>query len=406
MPTFKYKAQKTNGETYEGTLEAKDRFDVYSYIKRNGEVVLSVKEEQEGKTIIDTSKINVFLSRVKESEKILLTRNLYAMLSAGLSLVRALSVIERQTKNPKLKDIIQKLSEDVRGGSAFNTALEKFPGTFSKLVSSMVKAGEESGKLSDALSTISHQMEQAYNLKKKIQGALIYPAIVLIALVIIGILMLLFIVPTLKDTFDDIGAELPASTQFIIDASNFLVNQTLLALSLIVLVVVLFIAILRTKRGTRAFEWLMLHTPVISTLVKETNSARTARTLSSLLSSGVEVVTAFNITQDVVQNYHYKDVLKDAEKRVQKGEAIHVVFEEYQNLYPVFVSELIAVGEETGKLPDMLSQIATFYEGEVEQKTKDMSTIVEPFLMIVVGAVVGFFAISMISPIYSITGGI
>ena len=185
-----------------------------------------------------------------------------------------------------------------------------------------------------------------------------------------------------------------------------LVNQTFVSLGLIALVAVLFIAILRTERGVRAFEWLMLHTPVINTLVRETSSARTTRTLSSLLSSGVEVVTAFGFTVVVVQNYHYNDVLKEAELRIQKGSPVSEVFEENQDLYPVFVSELIAVGEETGKLPDMLNQIATFYEGEVDQKTKDMSTIVEPFLMIVVGAVVGFFAVSMITPIYSITGGI
>jgi type IV pilus assembly protein PilC len=162
----------------------------------------------------------------------------------------------------------------------------------------------------------------------------------------------------------------------------------------------------KSKKGRRIFEYVILHIPVISTIVKETNSARTTRTLSSLLSSGVEVVNTLSITGEVMQNSYYKEVLKRSGKDIQKGLPLSKAFMENEKLYPILVGEMIAVGEETGQLSDMLYQVAEFYEGEVDQKTKNMSTIIEPFLMIFIGIVVGFFAISMISPIYSISAGI
>ena len=212
----------------------------------------------------------------------------------------------------------------------------------------------------------------------------------------------MFVVPTLQSTFESLDAELPKSTQMIVAASNFMQEYTLLFIGLLLAAVGGFISGLRTYPGKRAFEWFILHLPMIKTLVQETNSARTARTFASLLSSGVEIVSAISITKDVVQNTHYKDVLAQAEERIQKGEPLAQVFIENDHLYPVLFGEIILVGEETGKLSLMLEQIATFYEDEVSQKTKDMSTIIEPFLMLIIGGVVGFFAISMISPIYSV----
>jgi type IV pilus assembly protein PilC len=284
--------------------------------------------------------------------------------------------------------------------------LAKFSKVFPPLFVSMVKAGEESGGLADALSVIGKQMERAHTLKKKIKGALIYPSIIVGAMFIIGILMLMFVVPTLTQTFNELGVELPKSTQFVIAISNFLKNNTVMTFVLIVIFIAFLIAWLRSKKGKKIFDYIILRIPVISTLVKETNSARTARTLSSLLAAGVEVVNAISITGDVVQNSYYKEVLKNSEKYIQKGLPLSKSFTENEELYPIIVGEMIAVGEETGRLSDMLYQVAEFYEEEIDQKTKNMSTIIEPFLMIFIGIVVGFFAISMISPIYSISAGI
>jgi len=405
MPKFKYKAVRENGQTYEGLVEAPDRFVVYSQIRKEKGTVVHVEEVRKGPPL-SLEVINNLFATVKTSEKIILTRNLAVMIGAGLSLTRALDVMERQTKNIKLKKILHAIAEDIKKGTNFHTALEAHPKVFSKLFTAMVKAGEESGKLSDALTNIGEQMKRSYTLSKRIKGALTYPIIIVIAMVVIGILMLIYVVPTLTQTFEELGAELPTSTQLIISFSNFLVNYTFTALAIAASIGILFWFWFRTPQGQRVFHFSILHIPIISELVKETNSARTTRTLSSLLSAGVEVVTALSITSEVIQNSYYKEVLEKSQKVIQKGEPISKTFIENENLYPVLVGEMIAVGEETGKLSDMLQDIATFYEEEVDQKTKNLSTIIEPFLMIFIGAAVGFFALAMITPIYSISENI
>ena len=233
---------------------------------------------------------------------------------------------------------------------------------------------------------------------------MIYPGVILSAMVIVGIFMMVYIVPTLTSTFEDIGSDLPASTKFIISVSTFF-NEHLMLGALIVLGVfaALYMAA-KTRFGKMSFDYLLLHIPMISTLVKETNSARTSRTLASLLKAGVPYLNALQITKNTVGNVFYVTVLSKAEKQVEMGLPISNIFGENQDLYPPFVSEMIAVGEETGELSPMLFKIADFYENEVDQKTKNLSTIIEPFLMIIVGAAVGFFAISMISPMYSLVG--
>lgn len=222
----------------------------------------------------------------------------------------------------------------------------------------------------------------------------------------IGILMMIYVMPSITSTFVDLEVELPATTQVLITVSDFMVNYTVLVLVGMAAVVVSFIYALRTYPGKLAFHWFIIHLPVIGTMVKEANAAQTARSLSSLLHSGVDVILALQITEDVLQNVYYKPVLREAAVRVEKGTALSETFIEYDTLYPVLVGEMILVGEETGEISQMLEQLATFYETEVEQKTKDLSTIIEPLLMVVIGGTVGFFALAMIAPIYSISDSI
>lgn len=406
MPTFTYKALKKEDNTsYENTVEAKDRFEVYTIVRKEGGQVLSVAEATGRGLTMNIDVLSVF-RRVKEVDKILLTRNLGAMLTAGLSMSRALDVMERQTKNSKLKAVIEGVAKDIERGGSLSSGMLKYPQVFSKLVTSMVAAGEEAGTLAESLKTISTQLEQAHDLKRKIRGAMIYPSVIVSVLLGVGILMMVFIVPTLTAVFKDMDVELPLTTQIVMGISDFLVAHLLLALVLMAGTVFGFIAALRTAGGKRVFETVLLHTPLIGMLVRETNSARTGRTLSSLLSAGVNMLTAIEITRDVLQNSYYKEVLDAAQVRVQKGQPLAQIFAEHEHLYPPLVGELVAVGEETGALPDMLKEVGQYYENEVGQKTKNMSTIIEPFLMLIVGGGVGFFAVSMISPIYSITTSI
>ncbi len=399
---FAYKSVADGGEVREGIAEAADSFALAKDLKAKGETLVTASPaEKKG-----FKGINISFGGVKLADKIAFSKNLAAMIDAGLTLSRGLSVIERQTKNKKFQDALRAISSDVEKGSQLSTAAEHFPKIFSKLFVSMVRAGEESGKLGQSLRIVADQMERSYNLQRKIRGAMMYPGIILSVMIIIGILMLMFVVPTLTSTFADFAVDLPWSTQLVISVSDAFRNNPILIFGGLALVIAGLITAGRTPKGKRLFEFALMHTPIIQGLVQQTNAARMARTFSSLLSSGVEVVSALGITKDVVQNSYYKDVLAESESGIQKGEQLSAIFARYEKLYPPMVGEMISVGEETGKLPGMLLQIAEFYEGEVDQKTKDMSTIIEPFLMVIIGSAVGFFAISMISPIYSLSGSI
>jgi type IV pilus assembly protein PilC len=402
---FTYTAEKVGGEVYKGMAEATDRFELYQIVRQEGGKIISLEEGGAGGWL-SMQYWNGLFTRVKEYEKILFARNLGAMLTAGLSLSRALAVIERQTKNPKMSFVVSSVASDVRRGDSLHAALAKFPKTFPSLFVAMVRAGEEGGDLPSSLQVVADQMERMYDLKKKIRGALIYPCIIIVAILGIGILMMIEVVPTLAQTFAEMKASLPPSTQFIINLSNFLVQYTALAIAGGILLLGLIYASVRTTWGRRGADFLFLHLPVIGGMVRQVNSARTSRTLASLLSSGVDVVTALEIVGEVVQNSYFREVIQIASKGVSQGETLSSAFVRREDLYPAFVGEMMAVGEETGQMADMLKRLAIFYEAEVDRSTKDMSTVIEPFLMLIIGAAVGFFAISMITPIYSMSQNI
>ncbi len=408
MATFIYQGTDSSGKAVSERVEAKDRFAVYEIARSNGHVVNSIDEAKARAVgaILNFKQLEYWMSRVKDDELVMVTRNLGSMLVAGLPLSRALSVIERQSKNPRLKGVITDVRERINKGSQFYEALAAYPKVFSELYVAMVRAGEESGGLSEALQTLSIQMERSSSLKKKIKGAMIYPAIVIIILVIIGILMMIYVMPSITGTFKSLNVDLPMTTSALIAASDFMVANTISTLIGMIASIVGTIYFFKTAAGRRAASYAIPRLPVIGKIAKEVNSARTARTLSSLLSSGVDVIRALKITQDVVQNVYYKEIIGEAAVRVEKGSPLSGVFIEREDLYPVLVGEMILVGEETGDISNMLKELAVFYEGEVEQKTKDLSTIIEPILMVVIGGSVGFFALAMISPIYSISDSI
>lgn len=409
MAKFTYHGRTKEGVDVTETVEVSDRYAVYEAARQNGHEVISIDEggfHLASFSSFNLDAINAKLSRVKRDQLIMFTRNLSAMLKAGLALTRALSVAERQIKNPRLKSIIASLIEEIGKGEPMNAALAKHPKEFSSLYVAMVRAGEEGGTLADALQVIALQMHRTSELVKKVRGAMIYPAIVICLMLAIGVLMMIFVVPTLTATFKELKMDLPAATRMIMLTSDLLAEHTLLTLGTLFGSVFGFISLLKTKYGKRAFEWILVRLPSIGVMAKEMNAARTARTLSSLLTSGVDVVQAITITKDVVQNSFYKEILADAATRVEKGKALSEVFVERNDLYPLLVGEMIAVGEETGQISQMLTEVADFYENEVERKTKDLSTIIEPILMVVIGVGVGFFALAMIMPIYSISDAI
>jgi type IV pilus assembly protein PilC len=395
---FKFRAIKKDGSKYEGVRESNDKFSLYEEFKEEGSTLISASEFTKSKFDINLP----FFNSVPEHQKIIFARNLGAMINAGLPLAKALNILERQVTNKKFKEIIESLGSEIRKGKPLSESCAIYPDVFPKLFIAMVKAGEESGKLSESLQIIANQMDGSFKLKEKIKGAMIYPGVIISVMLVIGVLMMIYVVPGITATFKDLNQQLPLMTQILISTSDFLKNNILLTFLGVIAIIAGFYFGLRTKIGSRSFEFIVLRLPVIGELVKETNSARITRTIASLLSSGVPYEESISITRDVIQNSYFKDILTTAISKVEKGETISSVFLENTKLCPVFVGEMMVVGEETGRLPAMLMEVANFYEDSVDQKTKNMSTIIEPVLMVIIGIAVAFFALAMIKPIYSL----
>ncbi|TSC83438.1 MAG: Uncharacterized protein G01um101417_593 [Parcubacteria group bacterium Gr01-1014_17] len=339
-------------------------------------------------------------------EKVAFARNLGAMLSAGLPLSRALEVLVRQSGNKSFKKTLSAIGEEVRKGKSLSDALRQFPRVFPPLFPAVVAAGEESGSLAQSFASLAEQLDRMYTLGKKLSGALIYPAIIILVMLAIAILMLIYVVPELSSTFKEFGVALPASTRALVASSNALQNHSVLFLSSVLFVSAVLLVFFRTAFGGRVLDFCALHTPVLREIVVELNSARTARTLGSLTAAGVPIVVSLGVVADVVQNSYYRAVLMNARAIVEKGKTLSSAFAEAGKLYQPYFSEMVASGEETGKLGEMLKETALFYEAEVEQKTKNLSVVVEPVLMVAVGIAAGFFAYAMILPMYTLMNNV
>jgi len=401
MPTFLYHIKLTSGEEEKGTLEAASKFEAAHTLRDKGGFILSVIEESGKKKGARIPEIHIF-GRIKLKEKIVFANNLSTMIGAGLTLSRALGVIERQTKNKKLKKITTSIAQSVSQGMPLSEALNGFPDVFPPLFVAMVRSGEETGNLPETLTVIASQLEKSYDIRRKIKGAMIYPIIVISVIMVIGVLMMIFVVPTLSSTFKEFDAELPATTRLVIGTSDFLSQHTISAILGFLFTFYLLVVFFRSKKGKRGLSFFVLHAPVAQQITKQANAALTMRTLASLISSGLGIVKGLEITKEVVQNPYYVTFLENAEKEVQKGVTLASIFEKDTLLYPPLVGEMIQVGEETGKLGDLLNKGAQFYEEEVDSITKNLSTIIEPLIMVFVGIAVGFFALSMIQPLYSL----
>ncbi len=400
MPSYSYLAKSYNGETKSGVLEAKDKHELVKALHQEGFVLIEANLEEKKK--LKNIKINIpFLNRVKLSDKILFTRNLRVMISAGVSLSRSLRILALQSRNEKFASVLTEITKKISKGKGFAEALSCHPDVFSDLFFSMVKVGEESGTLEEVLDNLTCQMEREQTLRSNVIGALIYPAVIVVAMTAIGFLMLIMIVPQLAATFEDMGADLPVTTQFIINFGNFLAAKWYLFILGMILFSWIFQIFLKTARGKKMMSAFLLKIPVISTLVKKINSAYIVRTLSSLTASGVPIIRSLEIISDATANFYFKESIIQSMKKVEKGTKLSEALKPYQNLYPFMVIQMLEVGEESGQTSEVLAKLADFFEEEVAMTTRNLSAVIEPALMLVVGGAVGFFAISMIQPMYS-----
>lgn len=405
MARYLYIAKTRNGESQKGVMEARDEHELARILREEGCIL--IKAELESQKMKRKIPLHFLLfGRVSLVEKTMFTRNLKVMVSSGIPLPRALDILIAQSKSKKFKKVILKIKEDVIKGLAFSDAVAKHPSIFPEVFSNMVKVGEESGTLEDVLEVLTKQMEKEHEIKSRVKGAMIYPAVILVAMFGIGTLMLILVVPKLSKLFDDLKIELPLSTKVVVAIGNFLSTYWYAIPVVVVALVFLMRIILKTKIGKRGFDAMILKIPIISSIIRKMYSARTIRTLSSLISSGVPIVRSLEIVSGSLENVYYKEAIKKSSEKVRKGSKLSEALGPYDNIYPTLVIQMIAVGEETGETSSILAKLADFFEQEVNEATKNLSSVIEPILMLIVGVAVGFFAISMIQPMYSMMEGV
>lgn len=401
MPKYNYIGKTLQGEPRSGTLEAKNEHQLARILRTEGCILISAKSEETKK---EKRKLTISISSlgwISLTEKIMFARNLRVMIAAGVPLPRGLEILASQTKKEKFKKILLNVREEVIEGKAFSDALGKYLNVFSELFISMVKVGEETGTMEEVLRVVVRQMEKEHQIKSKIKGAMIYPVVILLAMICIGILMLILVVPKLSQVFTDLGVELPMTTRLVIVFGAFLAKFWYTLPLVVIFLIILFRLVLKTKIGKLAFDTFILKIPVFSPIIKKTNSAHTIRTLSSLIAAGVPIVRSLEIVSNSLSNVNYKKAISQAAEKVRKGGKLSEVLKGYENIYSNLIIQMIEVGEETGETANILEKLADFFEEEVSNATKNLSAIIEPILMLIIGAVVGFFAISMVQPIYS-----
>lgn len=346
---------------------------------------------------------NIFFSGVSSKDKIFFAQNLQVMIKSGLALDRSLKTLAEQTRNKRFKNIIMDLAQGTEKGISFTDSLKKHQSVFGNLFVSLVEAGEASGRLEDVLKEIYLQIKKLHELKSKIIAAMIYPLIVVTAMTSIGIGMMIFVVPKITSLFKEMKAELPFATRLIINVSDFVVENGILTFLVVFVLVIFLVSSLRWEKTKRYYHSLFLKLPIFGLIVKKVNLAKFCRTLSSLIKTDIAIVKSFEITAQVLGNRLYRSSLLDSSKDLKEGVTITEVLKKFPNLYPPVIIQMTAAGEETGTVDEVLGEMASFYEDEVDQIMKTLPSIIEPLLILVLGAAVGVMAVAIIMPMYTLT---
>jgi type IV pilus assembly protein PilC len=396
---FTYTAITKDGHKESASIQAPNLATAGHLLKEQGLLPTHI-EEQSKTSSFDLFK---FFTRISLDEKISFIENLSVMLKAGISISRCMQILVKQTKNRKMQVIVSDIYNQVEQGKGLSEALEKYPAIFPNIIVSMIKVGEVSGNLDKSLEYLSIQLHREADLKGKVKGAMIYPSVIVSAMVIIGILMSIFVLPNLTSTFKQFGGSLPFTTKIVIGFADFMAGHAVLVIVGFIGLVVGAVAFFKTYTGKKSLNIFTLHFMIINTIVKKINLARFARILSSLLKSGIPIVQALDVAGDSLDNILYKDLITQASLDVKVGKPLADSLGKNALLFPVLVVQMIQVGEESGTVQEILEQLAVHYEEEVDNTLKNLSSIIEPLLLLIIGGVVGFLAMALIAPIYSIS---
>jgi len=401
MPMFKWVGVGPNGETMRGEMEAMTRQAVITRLRTQRINPSPEKIKEKGKGFDREISLPSFGSPVKQHDIVIFTRQFATMIDAGLPLVQCLDILSQQSDSKVLCKTIKEVKEEVEAGSTFAAALKKHPKVFSDLYSNMVAAGEVGGILDTILNRLASYMEKIVRLKSKIKGAMIYPACIISAAVLVTGILLVYVIPVFADLFNSFGQALPAPTQFVINLSNFTINNFWLIVGGIIGTAGGFVFASRTDRGRYWLDKIGLKVPVFGDLIRKTAIARFARTLGTLVSSGVPILDALTITGRTAGNKIIEEAIYATRASISEGKTIAEPLIE-SKVFPPMVCHMIAVGETTGALDQMLQKIADFYEDEVDNAVANLTALMEPMVILLLGGLIGGLVVSMYLPIFKL----
>lgn len=398
MPEYRFMARDNTGQEVSGIVSADEDKLAESALRDKGlsEIVLvPVVAKSIWQTSID------FFDRVKIRDLVIFARQFSVMESASVPLVQSLRTLTKQTLNKKLRSVILEVADDVESGSKLSLALGRHPDVFSDFYVNMIRSGETTGRLGEVLTYLADQQEKDYDLLNKVRGAMMYPAFILVGMLGVGIVMMIFVIPKLTEVLSESGGELPLATKILIGTSNVLSHYWWLLLALVVAAFFGLREWLKSPAGRRGWDRIKIKIPIFGYLFQRIYLVRMTRSLTTLLSGGVDLVPALVISADVVGNSFYKDLILKTKKEVEDGNSIISVFQNHSEV-PSMYSQMLSVGEETGKMNEILSRLSSFYSRDIDNFVANLSTIIEPVIMVILGLAVGTMVAAIILPMYSL----
>ena len=397
-----YKAVTNKGESIDGLIDARDPSEAAAFLRSKGLTPIKIIKREKSRL----ENILPFLgNKIKASDVVTFTRQLSAMLTSGLTLLRSLEILKNQTRNSALVEIIDSIIKDIQEGASFSRAIAKYPNVFSPAYIALIEASEGSGLLDKAFLRLAETLEKQQKLKNTVKSALTYPAIVIVMMIIVVFVMMIFVIPQISTLYESLNVSLPLPTLILIQISNFFVSFWLVPVAFFGIAGFAYNRWYKTVEGRLAIDSILLKIPIFGNLIKKTILAEFARTLGILLGSGTLVVEALENVSNITGNIHYKNAIDDIGKKVEKGVSIGDAMSLYY-LFPQNLVELVKIGEQTGKLDETLVKASEYFENEVDQIVKTLSTAMEPIILIVLGVGVAFLVISILTPIYQITSSI
>lgn len=399
---YRYEASDTSGKVVSGEFDAAGKLAVIEYLQKKN--LIPVKIEGIG----DMKKLSLsnisFFEKITPLDRIVLIRNLSATVKAGLSILEALEIMIADTTKKPMKEILVQAKTNIQNGKPLSSTFETYEKSFPVIFVGLIKAGELSGQLSKTLGELTQHLVREYNLVKKIKSALAYPIILLIASFGVVIMLMVFVLPRLTKAFSQGGVTLPLPTRIVLAISNAMTYSFILDLIVLVAIIWFFAFFRKTKAGRRFFFKIGLKTPVVKEIVKKVALVRFSRTLGTLIASGIPITEALRLTANSVGNDFYKDAILESEKQIKNGVPFSRTLEPHPEYFPRFLVGLIIVGEKTGTLDGVLKTFADFYDEEIDNDLKDLTTFIEPVLLLIMGLIIGTIAVSILMPIYRLVG--